>query len=182
MRYLAVSLLTLVATGRLLGQTAPVQQAFVPSHAGQEAFASIAEIVAILKNDPATDWSRVNLEALRQHLIDMDEVTMRAEAEASTVFGGIRVVISGTGRTREAIQRVLTAHALLLDAMPEYGAIADTIPTGIRLTVVAKDPKAQSVVTRIRGLGFIGLLTEGSHHQMHHLAIAKGLGDAAHQH
>ena len=148
----------------------------------KEAFATIAEIVAILKNDPATDWSRVNLEALRQHLIDMDEVTMHAESEASPVFGGLRVEVSGTGRTRDAIQRVVGAHALVLDAMPEYGAIAEPIPSGVRFTVVAKDPNSRSIVARIRALGFVGLLTEGSHHQVHHLAIAKGEGDAAHLH
>ena len=28
---------------------------------------------------PTTDWSKVNIAALREHLIDMDEVTLRAE-------------------------------------------------------------------------------------------------------
>ena len=32
----------------------------------------------ILEADPTTDWSKVNIGALREHLIDMDEVTMRA--------------------------------------------------------------------------------------------------------
>ena len=44
---------------------------------GQEAFGTIQEIVRILESDPATDWSKVNIGALREHLIDMDEVTMR---------------------------------------------------------------------------------------------------------
>jgi predicted RNA binding protein YcfA (HicA-like mRNA interferase family) len=29
-------------------------------------------------------------------------------------------------------------------------------------------------VQHIRGLGFIGILASGSHHQMHHLAVALG--------
>jgi hypothetical protein len=29
-------------------------------------------------------------------------------------------------------------------------------------------------VARLRGLGFIGLLTAGAHHGPHHLAMAKG--------
>ena len=45
---------------------------------GQEAFGTIQEIVRILEADPTTDWSKVNIGALREHLIDMDEVTMRA--------------------------------------------------------------------------------------------------------
>jgi hypothetical protein len=50
----------------------------LPTLSGQAAFGAISEIVGILKEDPRTDWSKVNIEALRQHLIDMDEVTMRA--------------------------------------------------------------------------------------------------------
>jgi hypothetical protein len=34
----------------------------------------------MLEADPKTDWSKVNISALREHLIDMDEVTMRASA------------------------------------------------------------------------------------------------------
>src|SRR6516225_4871594 len=38
---------------------------------GQDAFGAIQEIVQILQSDPTTDWSKVNISALRQHLIDM---------------------------------------------------------------------------------------------------------------
>ena len=47
---------------------------------GQEAFGTIQEIVRTLEADPKTDWSKVDIAALREHLIDMDEVTMRAIA------------------------------------------------------------------------------------------------------
>jgi hypothetical protein len=38
------------------------------------------------------------------------------------------------------------------------------------LTVTSSDPEE---VAHIRGLGFIGLLVSGSHHQPHHLAMAR---------
>lgn len=60
-----------------------------PTRAGQEAFATIAEIVRILDADARTDWSKVDIEALRQHLIDMDDVTMRAEVIAERMEGGV---------------------------------------------------------------------------------------------
>ena len=47
---------------------------------GQDAFGTIQEIVQILQSDPKTDWSKVNIDALRQHLIDMNEVTLHAAA------------------------------------------------------------------------------------------------------
>src|SRR5215475_4151224 len=47
---------------------------------GQDAFGAIQEIVEILQSDPKTDWSKVNIDGLRQHLIDMNEVTLHAAA------------------------------------------------------------------------------------------------------
>jgi hypothetical protein len=57
---------------------------------GQSAFAAIQEIVAQLMADPTTDWSRVDIEALRQHLIDMDNVTLRARVRVEEKKGGAR--------------------------------------------------------------------------------------------
>ena len=53
---------------------------------------------------------------------------------------------------------------------------------GVRLTVLARNPDDAKVVARIRGLGFAGLLTEGAHHQAHHLAMAKGEALPGHAH
>ena len=52
----------------------------VPTMPGQDAFGTIQEIVQMLEADPATDWSKVNIAALREHLIDMNEVTLHAAA------------------------------------------------------------------------------------------------------
>jgi hypothetical protein len=54
--------------------------------------------------------------------------------------------------------------------------------SGLRLTVLAKDAADAKAVARIRGLGFIGLLVQGAHHQPHHLAMAKGEAFGAHGH
>src|SRR5438552_18068577 len=40
----------------------------LPKSPGQAAYAAIGEVVRLLEADPRTDWSRVNVEALRQHL------------------------------------------------------------------------------------------------------------------
>jgi hypothetical protein len=70
---------------------------------GQDAFAAIAEVVRILEFDPSTDWSRVDLERLRQHLIDMNEVVLRAAVKATPVTGGLAMDITGSGRTAQSI-------------------------------------------------------------------------------
>ena len=53
-----------------------------PTSPGQDAFGAIQEVVRMLDADPKTDWSKVDLEALRQHLIDMNEVTLQRRRRA----------------------------------------------------------------------------------------------------
>jgi MFS superfamily sulfate permease-like transporter len=144
-----------------------------PTMPGQDAFGAIQEIVRILESDPKTKWSKVNLEALRQHLIDMSEVTLKADAVTKLIDDGIEVTITGTGRTVEAIQRMVPAHAHQVDQthLNGWSAKTEPLPNGVLLTVTSGDPLQ---VQHIRGLGFIGVMASGSHHQAHHLAMTKG--------
>lgn len=158
--------------GSAQGDTAPT---------GQAAFAALADVVARLEADSATDWSRVNLEALRQHLIDMNDVVLGAAVRQEAVPGGARLDVTGTGRTRDAIRRMLAAHATQLDAMPEYAARAEELPEGMRLTVTAEGADLR-LERKIRGLGFAGLLTVGAHHAEHHLMLARGAMPPGHHH
>ena len=145
----------------------------VPTSPGQGAFGAIQEIVRILKADPKTDWSKVNLEALRQHLIDMNDVTLKAAEVAKPIPGGIRVAVTGTGRTIAAIKRMVPDQAAMIDETHPQGWSARTEPlsNGVIFTVTAKDPRQVQI---IRGLGFIGVMASGNYHQMHHLAMARG--------
>jgi len=149
--------------------------AVVPTQPGQGAFAAIQEIVQILKADPATDWSKVNIEALRQHLIDMDNVTLHAGVTNQPIDGGMVFVVSGTGPIRESIRRMVTAHAATMNGVGGWQFAASPTPAGATLTV--KVPAADLAV--LRGLGFIGVLADGMHHQAHHLMLARG-GDPHH--
>ncbi len=146
----------------------------IPTLSGQDAYAAIAEVVRILKADSTTDWSRVDLEALRQHLIDMNAVTLGAEVRATEVADGMRFEVTGEGRTRDAIRRMVSGHAPMLNSLADYTAASTEIPGGAELTVLAKGPDKTRQIAMIRGLGFIGLLTEGEHHARHHLALAQG--------
>jgi len=148
-----------------------------PALPGQDAFGAIQEIVTKLDADPKTDWSKVDLEALRQHLIDMNEVTLRADATAKPIDGGVEITVSGSGRTLAALQRMVPAHAQEINGVNGWSARAEILPNGVLLVVTAKEAKE---VQRIRGLGFIGILVSGTHHQAHHLAMAKGVSPHAH--
>ena len=153
-----------------------------PTMPGQDAFGAIAEVVRILEADPATDWSKVDLERLRQHLIDMNEVTLRSAVKQTPVPGGLAMDITGTGRTEQAIRAMVVPHAAELDRMPSFAARTEPIAGGVRLTVITKKPDNAKLVARIRGLGFAGLITEGAHHQPHHLAMARGEALNGHTH
>ncbi|HSE02801.1 MAG TPA: hypothetical protein VLK35_01510 [Methylomirabilota bacterium] len=153
-----------------------------PTLPGQDAFGAIAEVVRLLEADPETDWSRVDLERLRQHLIDMNEVVLRSEVKSSQVPGGLAMDITGAPRTARAIRAMVAPHAAELDRMSDWSARTAPIPSGLRLTVTARTPEDAKTVARIRGLGFIGLLVQGGHHGPHHLAMAKGEALSSHRH
>lgn len=149
---------------------------------GQAAFGAMAEVVRALEADAATDWSKVNMEALRQHLIDMDEVVLRASVKATQVPGGVSMDVTGAGRTGQSIRAMLIPHSAELDAMPAWSAKTEPIPDGVRMVVVARDPADAKTIALIRGLGFAGLLVQGGHHSPHHLAMAKGETLPGHKH
>jgi len=149
---------------------------------GQGAFGALAEVVRTLEADAATDWSKVDMERLRQHLIDMDEVVLRASVKATHVPGGLSMDVTGAGRTVQSIRAMVIPHAAELDGMPAWSAKAEPIADGARLIVVAREAGDAKTVARIRGLGFAGLLVQGGHHGPHHLAMAKGEMPASHKH
>jgi predicted RNA binding protein YcfA (HicA-like mRNA interferase family) len=184
--YLGPALLLVIAVSAALAGTAVVRaqdtshmdhaqhmhggDTVVPTHPGQEAFGSIQEIVRILETDPNTDWSKVNIAALREHLIDMDEVTMRARASERALVSGIEITITGEGRTLTAIKRMVPAHTHELAALG-WNARAEELPNGIKLVVTSSDVRQ---VVKLKALGFMGIMVQGAHHQPHHLMIAKG--------
>lgn len=141
-----------------------------PTQPGEAAFGAIQEIVRILLADPKTDWSKVNIDALRQHLIDMNELTMRAQAREVRIPGGLRILVTGTGRTLPAIQRMIPAHAMDINGLYGWSVQAKPIADGEEMTVTAKSPADEQ---KVRALGFMGVMVLGTH-QMHHLAMAKG--------
>ena len=136
---------------------------------GQSAFELVSQIVKRLEANPETDWATINIEALRQHLVDMNQVTLYAEVETTQVEGGAQFVVTGDGRTREAIKRMVPTHASQVRSALGWGAQTESRRNGITLTVTSDDA---AQVAKIRGLGFLGFMVLGDHHEGHHLMIA----------
>jgi hypothetical protein len=147
-------------------------QGVLPTSPGQETFGAIAEIVAILRADPATDWSSVNVAALRRHLLDMDALVMRAQANEEVIDGGLRIAVARTGPAGDAASRMVPAHAPVLQDETGWSSVAEVGDDTIVWTVTAA---SEQEAAQIRALGFFGLMATGAHHQPHHLAIARGI-------
>ncbi len=151
-----------------MAERKPKQQQ-MPTEPGQSAFATIAEIVRLLRNDPETDWQQVNIDALRAHLVDMDSVTLKAGVESEEVNGGAAfTVTSGDQRVTGSIRAMVLAHVRTMSGTDGLTFEATEVPGGARLIATGAD------VALIRGLGFFGILSLGNHHAVHHLALALG--------
>jgi hypothetical protein len=160
--------------------------AAAPAELGQDAFAALQAVVRQLEADPATDWSKVNIDALRDHLIDMNLVTLQANVVTEQVEGGARYTVTGTGNVLGAIQRMVPAHAAQMASDPAFHATTTLLDDGVSLTVHATDP---ANVAKVRALGFMGFMVQGEHHLPHHLMMATGSSESpgadagtAHQH
>lgn len=143
----------------------------MPVEAGQSAFAATAEIVAMLQSSDATDWSRVDITTLRNHLVDMNALMMNTSVTHEVVDGGMRAIIRGTPEVLAAVKRMVPAHSQMLKASHSFALEFDSQSNEAVWLVTTDD---DALVDQIRGLGFYGLMATGSHHQPHHLAVATG--------
>ena len=153
-------------------QAGMMTNSVLPQETGQSAFAAIQEIVAMLEANPATDWSRVDIEALRQHLIDMNNVTLGAVVTANEKGGSMQFAVVGDEQVQASIRRMLLAHAATMNGVDGWKFAAETSDDGATLTVTPPD---QASMTKLRALGFIGIMTLGMHHQQHHWMLANGM-------
>jgi hypothetical protein len=140
---------------------------------GNDAFGTIQEVVRKLREDPHTDWSRVNLEALRQHLVDMDNFTKRVSVISKrNIDSGVELQVRADDKQANAsLARALSAHPRMIKQ--EFGWDIKVSGKGPDYRLRVTSPHEQDAA-QIRGLGYIGIMALGDHHQMHHWIIATG--------
>jgi hypothetical protein len=145
---------------------------------GQAIFGALSETLERLEADPATDWTRVDLDALREHLVQMDLLFGEARVSREPLPDGLRFVVRGSDEVLEAASAIGPMHAQMLRAtVPSWQigveARAEDVVFEVRSSELAQQVK-------IRALGFAGLLTLGAHHADHHWQMATG-GAAHHR-
>jgi hypothetical protein len=160
------------ATMNHAAAAAPDGQAFTgPREPGQSAYAALGEAVRIMVADPQTDWTRADVSALRVHLVDMDNVTLRANVTTARLTNGATFQVTGEGPVIGSIQRMTHSHFAESDFGKGWKMTVQPTAVGADVTVVS--PNAADA-DEINGLGFFGILTLGAHHQPHHLMMARG--------
>ncbi len=137
---------------------------------GQSAFAAIEEIVLALNADPNTDWSKIDISGLREHLVDMELVFTDASVQTSEIENGFVFTVTGTGKTTGAIQRMAFAHASVMNGVGDWTFSPGQHEAGAVLTVTT----AADDMDKLRAIGFFGIMAMGMHHQDHHWMMATG--------
>ena len=147
---------------------------------GHAIFGTVQEAIAALEADTTTDWSQVDVDRLREHLIDMHHVAMHVEVRGEQPLDdGVELTVAATtDEAHASLERVLDAHPAMLEM--ETGWTMDvTSADGSTFTLRVTDPDGRDA-DKIQAPGYIGLLAYGEHHQHHHWMMIRG--DAPHDH
>lgn len=154
-------------------------QSNVLAEAGNDAFGTIQEVIKKLDNNLNTDWNKVDLEALRKHLQDMNDMTLNIEIISQTpIANGLEVTVQPTTkRASFALERVFAAHPAQLKI--DTGWDMKVIKNNNQYTLITTSGNPKDI-SKIRGLGYIGLMAYGNHHQPHHWEIATGNNPHSH--
>ncbi|MDZ7657716.1 hypothetical protein [Fodinibius sp.] len=160
-------------TGTAYGQHNMHQNSTPLTEPGNDIFGTIQEVVQKLEANPDTDWSQVNLEALRQHLLDMKAFTEEVEIlSKDQIEKGIAITVRPhSERAVQALEKLFSMHPDMIKKEKGWDMNAKQNGNNWMITCTTNN---ESEVQKIRALGYIGLLSEGAHHQLHHWMIATG--------
>lgn len=152
------------------GEEATITRLVAP---GNAIFGAVQEVIQRVEADTTVDWSAVNLERLRRHLIDMRRVATNVEVvyQHAIEEGVLIRIVPEDASARSSLARVLRDHAPQLEREAGWSLTVEPAEDGYDLQVTTSDP---ADVPKIRALGYIGLLAYGAHHQQHHWMIATG--------
>jgi hypothetical protein len=142
------------------------------TESGTDPFAVMQEAIAALEANPGTNWEKVNIEALRLHLVEMQDMTLNVDVTQTRIDNGFKAVVTPTSsRAVKSLTKVLSAHPAQMEAETGWDMQVSNNNGVFTLNVTTENVKD---VAKIRGLGYIGVMAYGNHHQPHHWAMASG--------
>lgn len=140
---------------------------------GNDVFGTMQEAINSLLASPDTNWQHVDTEALRQHLLDMKHFTENVTIISQTeIEKGALIRIKATAEALPSLERALAAHPQQLKSESGWSMLVEQTADEFTLTVTTDVPQD---ITKIRGLGYIGLMAYGQHHQRHHWMMVQGM-------
>jgi hypothetical protein len=153
--------------------TLPTKTATPLKEAGNALFGTIQEAIKQLDANPNTNWEEVDLEGLRQHLIDMDNFSSFVDVLSDEkIEKGSKIIIKAQNPIAQAsLKRAMDAHPGMLKSETSWNMTAT--PDGDKYVLIITTEKPAEVA-RLRALGYIGIMALGDHHQVHHWAMASG--------
>ena len=168
-----------MATQSTAKQPAPAMAGTPLKEAGNALFGTIQEAIKALDANPNTDWTKVDLEGLRQHLIDMENFSSHVDVLSSKNIekGAVIVIKASTEAAQASLTRALAAHPGMLKQESGWDMSVKADGDKYILTIETDKPEE---VARLRALGYIGVMALGDHHQVHHWGMASG--NNPHQH
>ncbi len=147
----------------------------LPKEGGQSAFAALSEIVGLLENNPDTDWQHVNIDALRDHLVDMNRLVLSSRAQSVVSDSVVQFTVvaepEGNSATVDAMHRMVPAHAAYIEQSRGWSIDTQLGEHGAVLDITVEN---EADALRLKALGFYGFMSLDSHHQAHHYQMALG--------
>ena len=150
--------------------------ASVLKEGGQSTFAAIIEVISVFEADDKTDWDAVDIDGLRSHLLDMNDLVINTNAVTQVLNDKqIRYEITANGGNDSlgAIHRMVQAHSRFIEQSRGWDIEASTHDSGATVTITSDN---DTDLVRLKALGFYGFMSLDSHHQAHHYQIAMGVG------
>lgn len=143
-----------------------------PTEGGQAQFSAIIEIVSLLEANEETDWSSVDIDGLRSHLLDMDRLIRDTNAKTTTISDTqIQFTVMGSAESIPSIHRMAATHSKFIEQSRGWKISSDLNEKGATIQITVVEPET---MTRLNALGFYGFMSLDSHHQAHHYQMAMG--------
>jgi len=143
---------------------------------GQSTLAALIEVINVFEADDQTDWHAVDIDGLRSHLLDMNDLVINTNAVTEIADDNkirFNVVANGGNDSLGAIHRMVQAHSRFIEQSRGWKITPTVNDNGATVTIVINN---DADLIRLKALGFYGFMSLDSHHQAHHYQIAMGVG------
>ena len=143
------------------------------TYPGNMIFGTVQEAVNRLLASPDTDWKKVDVEGLRQHLLDMKNFSENVLVlSKQNISNGLEVTIKVEPNALSSLERVLSAHPAQLYQESGWTMEVVQLEDEFTLTITTE---VLDEVEKLRGLGYFGLMVYGNHHVSHHWMMIQGI-------